>query len=308
MNGSLHTVEGRPVLRFERRLAHPPDKVWRAITEPGHLSQWFPADIEGDRAPGAKLRFVFRDGEGPTMDGRITVFDPPRVLAYTWGDAQLHWELRPDGDGCLLIFTHTFDDRPSAASFAAGWHGCLDALELLLDGKPVEVANRWAELHEDYVERFGLGEGAVEQTADGWTLRFERQLTQPVDKVWATMTGGAEAEAAGPPPLQVTNEYVAAGVVTAAEPPRLLEHTWLSEGREVGRVRWELADGPGGARLVLTQTVPADLADQRPTALAAWHTHIELLASELRGQTVCPWPKQRTEELREHYAGLLHRG
>ena len=34
MNATLDTVDGRPVLRMERRLAHPPEKVWRAIHEP----------------------------------------------------------------------------------------------------------------------------------------------------------------------------------------------------------------------------------------------------------------------------------
>src|SRR5439155_20424380 len=34
VNGTLWTEQGRQVLRFERRLAHPVEKVWRAITEP----------------------------------------------------------------------------------------------------------------------------------------------------------------------------------------------------------------------------------------------------------------------------------
>jgi hypothetical protein len=51
--------------------------------------------------------------------------------------------------------------------------------------------------------------------------------------------------------------------------------------------------------------VPAALSERLPTALAAWHTHIEVLASHLRGQTVCPRPEDRTEELHKHYAGVL---
>ena len=39
--------DGRWRLRFTRALAHPPEKVWRAITEPEHLAQWFPTTIEG---------------------------------------------------------------------------------------------------------------------------------------------------------------------------------------------------------------------------------------------------------------------
>ena len=47
--------EGRTVLRFERRLAHAPDKVWRAVTEPSELAHWFPAKIEAyELRPGAR--------------------------------------------------------------------------------------------------------------------------------------------------------------------------------------------------------------------------------------------------------------
>ncbi len=155
MNGTLHTVDGRPVLRFERRLAHPAEKVWTALTEPAQLATWFPAQVEIDLTLGGKMRFVFANGEGPTLDGTVTELDPPHVLAYTWGDSLLRWELRPDGQGCRLVFTHTFDARDEAAKFAAGWHLCLDALGSLLDGEPVAGSrDRWAELNEGYVRSF----------------------------------------------------------------------------------------------------------------------------------------------------------
>jgi uncharacterized protein YndB with AHSA1/START domain len=303
---TLQTVDGRAVLRFERRLAHPPEKVWRAITEPAHLEHWFPAAVEGERAIGAPLRFVFREGEAPPQEGRITELEEPRVFAFTWGESLLRLELRPEDGGCTLLFTHTFDDRPSAASYTVGWQGCLDALASLLDDKPVEglVPGGYAELHEAYIEKFGLLEGAVEDAADGWTVRFERLLPHPVDKVWATL-GDDEATLGAEPPLESTNGFVPAGRVTAVDPPRLLEYSWQSSGEQVGRVRWELSDGPGGTLLTLTQTVPAALADQLTTALAAWHTHLELLAEALMGEDVCPWPEDRTEELKRHYLALV---
>jgi len=37
---------GRWRLRFTRTLDHPPEKVWRAITEPEHLRAWFPQRIK----------------------------------------------------------------------------------------------------------------------------------------------------------------------------------------------------------------------------------------------------------------------
>jgi uncharacterized protein YndB with AHSA1/START domain len=303
---TLQTVDGRAVLRFERRLAHAPEKVWRAITEPSELEHWFPAPVEGERAIGAPLRFVFREGEAPPQEGTITEFEEPRVFAFTWGESLLRLELQPDSEGCILIFTHAFDDRPSAASYTVGWQRCLAALASLLDDKPVDgiTPNSYAERHEAYIEKFGLLEGAVADSADGWVVRFERLLPHPVDKVWATL-GDDDVRVGGEPPLQSTNSFVPPGPVTAAEPPGLLEYAWRSNGQEIGRVRWELSDGPGGTLLNLTQTVPAALADMLPTALAAWHTHLELLAGALMGEDVCPWPEDRTAELKRRYVELV---
>jgi uncharacterized protein YndB with AHSA1/START domain len=306
VGGTLQTTGGRWVLRFERRLAHPVEKVWRAVTEPGQLAHWFPAEMQMDLQPGAKIRFVFSGGEAPTLDGEVLELDAPRVFAFTWGDSVLRLELVPDEGGCLLRFTHTFDDHPAAASFAAGWETCLAGLQSLLEGeRGRQPPEPWPDLHEEYVERFGLGEGTARPSDDGFQVRFERQLVQPVDKVWATLTESGGATVGGPPPPGLTNAYAPAGTVTAVQPPTLLEYQWELQGSPAGLVRWRLSEGNGGARLVLTQTVPAALAERLPTTLAAWHTHIELLARQLRGRTIRPRPEDRTEELRRHYADLL---
>jgi uncharacterized protein YndB with AHSA1/START domain len=120
---TLKTVDGRPVLRIERRLAHPVERVWRAIIEPAQLSQWYPFTVtEMDLRVGGRI--LFDDGEGMTMEATIVELDAQRVFAFSEhappemtreSDDLVHIELRPDGDGCLLIFTHTFDDRPAAA-------------------------------------------------------------------------------------------------------------------------------------------------------------------------------------------------
>jgi uncharacterized protein YndB with AHSA1/START domain len=91
--GRLSTDGGRYRLSFTRFLPHPPEKVWRAITESEHLAAWFPARIEGDRRAGAPLRFVFEEDEGPTLDGVVNTFDPPRAFAFTWGPETLRFEL-----------------------------------------------------------------------------------------------------------------------------------------------------------------------------------------------------------------------
>lgn len=324
MNGSLHSVSGRSVLRFERRLAHPVEKVWRAITDPAELAHWYPSAVEMEFREGGKIRQIF--SEDDIVEGVITELDPPRVfefVAYTADMEQaglgkeqtLRFELYPEPPGCLLVFTNTFDDRASAASFATGWNGCLDALETAVLGEMrvedlpklwEKVQRSFVESHENFVERFGLLEGTVRETPDGYELRFDRQLPHPPEKVWGLLAGDDEVSVGGSPPLRFTNGFVPAGPVTTADTARLLEYDWLHDDAVAGRVRWEFVDGPGGVRLTLTETLPRRLAELRATGLGAWHTHLELLADHLRGRTPC-WPEGRTEELTDHYARLEHK-
>jgi uncharacterized protein YndB with AHSA1/START domain len=156
--GSLEPDPSGWRLTFVRRLAHPPAKVWRAVTEPDHLAAWFPTRIEGERAAGAALRFVFPDGEGPSFEGEMLVFDPPSVLELRWGDDRLRISLEPDADGgTVLTFVDTFAEQGRAARDAAGWHSCLDLLDhdVRGDEAPWTAPERWAEVHGTYVERFG---------------------------------------------------------------------------------------------------------------------------------------------------------
>ena len=73
--GTLARQGDRWTLTFTRKLAHPREKVWRAVTEPEHLAVWYPQEIVGERKAGAALRFVSSAGDG--YDGQMLVFDPP---------------------------------------------------------------------------------------------------------------------------------------------------------------------------------------------------------------------------------------
>lgn len=326
MNADLDIVDGRPVLRFERELAHPPQKVWHAVTDPGEMSHWFPAAVSTELRIGARMRFDFGEplaGEAaaggvegpdgaPYADGEILELDPPRVYAFRWTDEHYRLELFPRDAGCLLVFTVTLSgtgtvgDLPSVARNAPGWDGCLDALTARLDGQPVpQPTPAWFLAHaEHYVDRFGLGEGTATTTADGYLLRFERDLIQSVPQVWSCLTGDA-----GPGtervPGSCTHEHLEAGAITAVEPPHALAYGWCHDGVPVGTVRFALREQePIGCRLVLTQTVPAGLGGLCATALAAWQTHLEVLFATLNGATRSP-AEGRTAALAAGYARRL---
>lgn len=125
--------DGRVALRFEARYGHPPEKVWRAITEVGQLRTWFVEILDYDRsrlefAPGAALVYVAKGAEQPVGHGQVTVFEPPRQLEYTWDAEVLRWELTPDGNGCRVVFTNVVDGPETAAAVAPGWADGLRAL------------------------------------------------------------------------------------------------------------------------------------------------------------------------------------
>jgi uncharacterized protein YndB with AHSA1/START domain len=163
MHGTFVTIDDRPALTFERRLAHPVERVWRAVTDPAELGHWFPSAVRGELAPGGTLTFDFPGGD-MTLEGEVVELEPPRRFAFTFGDDVLRIELEAAGEGCLLRFTCLFDDAQRAARDAAGWHVCLDLLETHLAGAATDAPGseptpEWRELYEGY-QRRGLPAGA----------------------------------------------------------------------------------------------------------------------------------------------------
>ncbi|MEV0087668.1 SRPBCC family protein [Saccharopolyspora sp. NPDC050642] len=304
---SVTMIGDRPVLRLQRLLHHPPEKVWRAITDPAELTHWFPARIDFDQpVPGTKMRFTF-EGSDTADEGEILEADPPKVFAFRWDTDVIRCELLPRPEGCLLVFSHALhgpdSDRPSIARHAAGWDACLDGLAARLTGTTTEFSMQtWFERAEAYIEQFGLGEGELHETDNGHEIRFERDFIQPPHEVWTLITGDSNPTAGAQPPLEGTHGYGEAGALTTVEAPNTLEYAW----RPSGTVRFQLRDQhPIGTRLTLTHTVPAAQAADRATLLAAWQVYFEIVFAALHGDIRCPWPADRTEQLRERYAQRL---
>ncbi|MBC7768812.1 MAG: SRPBCC family protein [Phycisphaerales bacterium] len=168
-----HAV-GADTFRLERTLKAPIEKVWAFFTEADKRSRWFTAgdDITAngqtfnfafghhritDEKPPA--RWAHKDGSQPDtlMLGRVLAFEPPRLLAFTWGDGDEHvsevrFEFTPRGDETLLVLTHSkIDTRGNLRNFGGGWTAHLETLADVLAGRK---SNRfWAnvvEAHEAY--------------------------------------------------------------------------------------------------------------------------------------------------------------
>jgi uncharacterized protein YndB with AHSA1/START domain len=152
-------------LILTRELRHKPEKVWRALTEPAHLREWAPFEV--DRSLGTAGNTVKFSWVGSltaqTSEIKITRAEAPKVLEYNWGDANTRWELEPFGDGTRLTMWHNLN-RHFIAMGAAGWHICFEVLDRLLSGTPIgRIAGAeamkfegWQRLHKEYAQQFGI--------------------------------------------------------------------------------------------------------------------------------------------------------
>lgn len=299
--GVATTVDGRPALRFERRLPHPPERVWRAVTEPAELAQWFVAPPSWTPALGEAL-------SGFGGSGEVVELDAPRRIAWTWGTARFSFDVEPDGEATRLVFVHVLDDGTPVAQTSAGWETYLDRLGAALAGSPLseeDAHGAVAVYHEAHAalsgddpergRRFIAGLGFRDpQLLDGPPpqLRIERLLPVAIERVWAMLTepddlahwfpGGAEALVAG-----------------RAEPPVLLEATWHGE-----RLRFELSEHPAGCRLVFTHAFAE--RDVAARTAAGWDRCLARFDARLagvdlgEGASLALWPLVH-ERLAEAY-------
>ncbi|WP_182357208.1 SRPBCC domain-containing protein [Tomitella gaofuii] len=149
--GTLTTDDGRPTLRFELDVPYPVERVWRAVSVPAELEQFFPAAAPWTPVTGEEV-----DLGGPVLT--VTEASPPHRLEWTFAGQPQSFALSEQGDGCTLVFTHVIGDLP-AAQTAAGWECYLSRLEPHLAGghrTEAEAHEHWLQIHDLYAEKFGV--------------------------------------------------------------------------------------------------------------------------------------------------------
>src|SRR5947209_15570889 len=149
-------------LTLVRELRHSPEKVWQALTDPAHLSEWAPFDADRNLAAVGPVK-LSTVGTPQVSETTVKRAEAPRLLEYSWGGSDLRWELEPLGTGTRLMLWHNIDRRFISWG-AAGWHICFDVLERLLAGEPMgrivgpEVMKfgGWQRLNAEYAKQFGV--------------------------------------------------------------------------------------------------------------------------------------------------------
>jgi uncharacterized protein YndB with AHSA1/START domain len=144
-------------MRLVRTLPGPIDRIWDFLTDSEKRSRWF-AGGPMELRKGGRLTLHFRhqnlapdeappeecglDQElGTSMDEILTRFEPPRVLAFTFGspgESEVTIDLTPQGESVRVVLTHRSGggDVPYTAVFGAGWHTHFARLIALLEGTP----------------------------------------------------------------------------------------------------------------------------------------------------------------------------
>lgn len=127
-----------PALRsviIERDLPHPPEKIWRALTQ-GHLIEdWL---MQNDFEPVVGHRFTLRADWG-AVDCQVMAVEPNKALSYTWGayglGSVVTWTLTPTSTGTHLRMEQSGfrpDQQQAYQGAKAGWPRFLAALEQVL--------------------------------------------------------------------------------------------------------------------------------------------------------------------------------
>ena len=155
---------------------------------------------------------------------------------------------------------------------------------------------------------------------DARTVRHERLLPGPIERVWMYLTedaglstwlGHATVPArpgdrfalrfVHPGEPDIDEEHLMQGETTVYEPHRLLEYLWHESGRSE-LVRFELTPDGDRVRLVLTHSgLNRDNAAQ---VGPGWHTHLDVLQTRLTGGAFFPFT-ERYESLTPAYEARL---
>jgi uncharacterized protein YndB with AHSA1/START domain len=130
-------------LTFEFDLKHPPQKVWRALTDPALLAEWLLPVVEGKLEPGAA--FMFKTQPYPGWDGtvncRMLEIEAHKKLSYAWTvpflDTVVTFTLTPTASGTRLSLVQSGfkpDQKQNLGGARYGWK--------MMGGKLVDLLAR----------------------------------------------------------------------------------------------------------------------------------------------------------------------
>lgn len=319
------------VVHVQRTVAAPIARVFTAFTTEMHA--WWPPDHRLGSAVRRDVTLEQREGgrwfetgaDGSTCDwGRVLVWDPPRRVVLSWG-IRPGFVPEPDDARASRVEVRFEETSPGATAISIthsaferhgeGWEAMRESVAG--PGGWPDIADALARLAENHA----AASGAV--VAPG-TIRFERLLPGPVERVWRFLTqsedrarwlaaGEMDLREGAPCTLFFLHDTLSATKeplperyrefeggctlecrITAVEEPHRLAYTWGGDSEVV----FELSPVGDRVRLVLTHL---RLEDSNLVSVASgWHTHLAILQDRLAGAEPPPfWSAHARHE--QHY-------
>ena len=127
---------------LERDLPHPPEKLWRALTQPHLIEEWL---MKTDFRPEVGHRFHLTGEWGGVLDCKVLTLEPHRTLSYSWDFAHddpaydlrsvVTFTLTPTPAGTHLRVEQVGfrpEQKQAFGGARAGWGQFLDKLDQLL--------------------------------------------------------------------------------------------------------------------------------------------------------------------------------
>ena len=119
----------------EREIGYPPEKIWRALTQPHLLQEWL---MQSDFVPEKDRAFTFR-GDWGSVDCKVLELDAPRSLSYSWNamglESVVTWTLTPTAGGTHLRMDQSGfrkDQEQAYQGARFGWKRMIEKLEQVL--------------------------------------------------------------------------------------------------------------------------------------------------------------------------------
>lgn len=127
-------TETRTVV-VEREIAYPPEKIWRALTEPHLIEDWL---MKTDFEPVVDRKFKLT-GDWGAVDCQVLEIEPEKTLAYSWAahglESVVTWTLTPTSGGTRLRMEQKGfrpDQEPFYEGAKMGWQNFFARLEQVL--------------------------------------------------------------------------------------------------------------------------------------------------------------------------------
>ena len=132
-------TETRSVV-VEREIAHPPEKIWRALTQPHLIEEWL---MKNDFKPVMDHRFKLSADWG-AVECQVMAIEPNKSLSYTWAayglESVVTWTLTPAGTGTHLRMEQEGFKPDQKQAFHGARHGWQEFFAGLREGAGANLA------------------------------------------------------------------------------------------------------------------------------------------------------------------------